>query len=103
MAKQPPAAPGNPERVATGIAGLDDVLGGGFPKSHLYLVEGDAGAGKTTVGLHFLLDGRRKGEPTLWITMSETERELLGTARSHGWALDGVEILNLVVSEEAFT
>jgi circadian clock protein KaiC len=90
------------ERVSTGIVGLDDVLGGGFPRNHLYLIEGEAGAGKTTVGLHFLLDGMRKGERTLWITMSETERELRSTAKSHGWSLDGVEICNLVVSDEMF-
>jgi circadian clock protein KaiC len=88
-------------RVSTGIPGLDDVLGGGLPKNHMYLIEGEAGAGKTTVGLHFLLDGMRRGERTLWITMSETDRELRETARSHGWSLDGVEICNLVVSEEA--
>src|SRR3954471_7690136 len=91
-----------PERISTGIPGLDDVLGGGFPKDHMYLVEGEAGAGKTTLGLHFLLEGRRRGERTLWITMSETERELRGTARSHGWSLDGIELLNLVVSDEVF-
>jgi len=90
------------ERVSTGIEGLDDVLGGGFPRNHLYLIEGEAGAGKTTVGLHFLLDGQKKGERTLWITMSETERELRSTARSHGWSLEGVEICNLVVSDEMF-
>jgi circadian clock protein KaiC len=102
MADPPSTEPAAPERISTGIPGLDDVLGGGFPKDHMYLVEGEAGAGKTTLGLHFLLEGRRRGERTLWITMSETERELRGTARSHGWSLDGIEILNLVVSEEVF-
>src|SRR4051794_9082261 len=92
----------SPERVSTGIPGLDEVLGGGFPKNHLYLVEGEAGAGKTTLGLHFLLAGRETGEKALWITMSETERELRGTARSHGWSLDGIELANLVVPDEMF-
>ena len=88
------------ERVTTGIAGLDEVLGGGLPKGHIYLVEGESGAGKSTIGLHFVLEGRRLGERTLWITMSETERELHDAAKSHGWALDGIDILNLVVSQE---
>jgi circadian clock protein KaiC len=79
---------------------MDEVLGGGLPKGHIYLVEGESGAGKSTIGLHFVLEGRRLGERTLWITMSETERELHDAARSHGWALDGVDILNLVVSQE---
>jgi replicative DNA helicase len=61
---------------STGIAGLDEVLGGRLPQGHLYLIEGASGAGKTTVGLQFLLEGQRRGERTLWITLSETEREL---------------------------
>jgi circadian clock protein KaiC len=79
---------------------MDEVLGGGLPKGHIYLVEGESGAGKSTIGLHFVLEGRRRGERTLWITMSETERELHDAARSHGWTLEGVDILNLVVSQE---
>ena len=89
-----------PERVPTGIAGLDEVLGGGLPKGHIYLVEGESGAGKSTIGLHFVIEGRRRGERTLWITMSETERELHDAAKSHGWTLEGIDILNLVVSQE---
>jgi circadian clock protein KaiC len=39
------------ERASTGVAGLDDILGGGLPTGHLYLVEGTPGSGKTTLGL----------------------------------------------------
>ncbi|AWM36763.1 Circadian clock protein kinase KaiC [Gemmata obscuriglobus] len=81
--------------VSTGVPGLDDVLCGGLPKGHLYLVEGDAGAGKTTLGLQFLLEGKRRGEKTLWISLSETESQLRATAASHRWDLSGVEIRNL--------
>jgi circadian clock protein KaiC len=70
------------------------VLDGGLPEGHLYLVEGESGAGKTTVGLHFLMEGRARGEPTLWITLSETERELSQIAGSHGWSLDGITVCN---------
>lgn len=83
-----------PPRVSTGIAGLDDVLGGGLPQGNMYLVEGESGAGKTTLGLQFLLEGRRRGERTLWITLSETETQLLQSARSHGWSLEGIEVCN---------
>ena len=88
------------EYANTGIAGLDDILGGGLPIGHMYLVEGESGAGKTTVGLHFLLEGRARGETCLWITMSETERELHAAAKSHGWELQGIHILNLVLTKE---
>ena len=92
-----PATP--PARLSTGIQGLDEVLGGGLPEGQLYLIEGESGAGKTTLGLQFLLAGQRRGEKTLWITLSETERQLRDTARSHGWTLDGIEVCNPVAPE----
>jgi circadian clock protein KaiC len=88
-----------PVRLSTGIAGLDEVLGGGLPQGHLYLVEGESGSGKTTLGLQFLFAGARRGEPTLWITLSETERQLRQSAHSHGWSLDGIEVCNPVAPE----
>lgn len=80
--------------VSTGVEGLDQILGGGLPKGHMYLVEGESGAGKTTLGMQFLLEGHRRGEQTLWISLSEAERELQQIASSHGWSLDGVSIVN---------
>ena len=80
--------------VSTGIEGLDAILGGGLPKGHMYLVEGESGAGKTTLGMQFLLEGLRQGERTLWISLSEAQRELEQIARSHGWSLDGITIEN---------
>src|SRR3954454_7307195 len=88
-----------PPRVSTGIQGLDEVLGGGLPQGQIYLVEGESGAGKTTLGLQFLLDGARRGERTLWITLSETERQLRQSAQSHRWSLDSVEVCNPVAPE----
>src|SRR6187200_415354 len=90
-----------PARVSTGIQGLDEVLGGGLPQGQLYLVEGESGAGKTTLGLQFLLTGQHRGERTLWITLSETERQLRQTAQSHGWSLDGIEVCNPVAPDGA--
>ncbi len=86
-------------RVSTGNPGLDDILGGGLDADRLYLYEGQPGAGKTTLALEFLLDGARRGERVLYITLSETERELRLVARRHGWDLSGVEIVELVPAE----
>lgn len=88
-----------PARLSTGIQGLDEILGGGLPPGQLYLVEGESGAGKTTLGLQFLLAGHRRGERTLWITLSETERQLSQTAQSHGWSLDGIDVCNPVAPD----
>ncbi|MHB0948300.1 MAG: ATPase domain-containing protein [Gemmatimonadaceae bacterium] len=81
--------------LGTGIPGLDDILGGGLPGERLYLVEGAPGTGKTTLALQFLLEGRDRGERGLYVTLSETARELEGVARSHGWVLDGVTLLDM--------
>jgi circadian clock protein KaiC len=85
--------------VATGIAGLDDILGGGFTPERVYLVEGNPGSGKTTLALQYLLEGRRLGEACLYVTLSETKVELGDVARSHGWSLDGIPLLELVAPE----
>ena len=80
------------ELAPTGIQGLDDVLGGGLTQNRIYLVMGDPGVGKTTVGLHFLLEGARRGEKVLYIALSETREEIEAVAESHGWSLDGIDI-----------
>src|SRR5262245_38872014 len=87
--------------ASTGIPGLDDVLAGGFPRNRIYLVQGEPGAGKTTIGLQFLLAGAEAGEKTLYITMSETDEELGDAARSHGWSLEKISVLELKSSEPA--
>lgn len=88
-------------RLATGSAGLDSILNGGFPANRLYLVEGDPGTGKTTLALKFLLEGAAQGEPVLYVTLSETKEELESVAASHGWSLDGINIYELIPSEES--
>jgi circadian clock protein KaiC len=88
-----------PHRVSTGNVGLDDILGGGFDADRLYLVEGRPGTGKTTLALQYLLDGVRQGEKGLYITLSESERELRVVAARHGWSLDGISIFELVPPE----
>ena len=86
-------------RISTGNAGLDDILGGGIDPERMYLFEGQPGSGKTTLALEFLLEGVRAGEPTLYITLSETERELRLVAKRHGWSLNGITIFELIPPE----
>lgn len=81
-------------RASSGIAGLDDVLGGvGFPRNQMYLVEGNPGAGKTTIGLQFLLEGVRRGETVAYCVLAESEKALRRLARSHGWDMEGVHVI----------
>ncbi|MCA1560190.1 MAG: circadian clock protein KaiC [Acidobacteria bacterium] len=87
--------PSGDPRTVTGIAGLDALLAGGLPPRRLHLVEGDPGTGKTTLGLQFLLEGHRRGESCLYVTLSETVAELRAVAASHGWSLEGIHLYEL--------
>ena len=87
------------EKVATGVPGLDYLLRGGLPRHRIHLVEGHPGAGKTTLGLQFLLEGVRMGESCMYITLSETTDELQANARSHGWDLSGIHMQELQPAE----
>ena len=86
-------------RISTGIAGLDDILCGGLDPDRLYLIEGTPGTGKTTLALQFLLEGSKKGETGLYVTLSESEKELRVVAARHGWSLDGLSIFELIPPE----
>ncbi|RYE76254.1 MAG: circadian clock protein KaiC, partial [Oxalobacteraceae bacterium] len=87
-------------RISTGIAGLDDILGGGLTPQRVYLVEGSPGAGKTTLGLQFLLDGMARGEAGLYVTLSETTDELIAVGQSHGWDLTPLSIYELAGEDD---
>ncbi|MFZ0536184.1 MAG: ATPase domain-containing protein, partial [Candidatus Sulfotelmatobacter sp.] len=86
-------------RVSTGCVGLDKILNGGYPRGRLYLIEGDPGAGKTTLAMQFTRDGVSKGERTLYITLSESRADLSHAAQSHGLSIENVEIVELLPNE----
>src|SRR5918995_950965 len=90
-----------PALAATGVAGLDDILNGGLTPNRLYLLEGMPGSGKTTLAFQFLMEGVRRGEAVLYVTLSETSEEIRAVAASHGWTLDGISIRELVPSEQS--
>src|SRR6201992_4511224 len=87
---------GDPKRLTTGASGLDDILGGGLTTYRVYLVEGTPGTGKTTLSLQFLLEGLKRGEAGLYITLSETAEELSAVAATHGWSLEPLSLFELV-------
>lgn len=88
------------QRTKTGVLGLDEVLGGGLPRDRLYLVQGEPGTGKTTLALQFLLEGASSGERCLYVTLSETRAEIEATARSHGWSLRDIVIIEMSALEQ---
>ncbi len=86
--------------MSTGIAGLDDILRGGFVRAGCYLVQGDPGSGKTTLALQFARERCRAGEKSLYFSLTESRADLESTCASHGWTLDGIEICDLTRSGE---
>ncbi len=87
------------DALPTGVPGLDYVTAGGYARASLHLIEGTPGAGKTTLALQFLMDGRDRGERGLYVSLSETREELVSNARTHGWSLDGIDIFELIPPE----
>ena len=87
------------DKVPCGIAGLDDILRGGFPQHCTFLVTGTPGTGKTTLAMQFLLEGARLGERGLYVSLSETRSEIDMVARSHGWDISRIHMTELIPSE----
>lgn len=82
-------------RCSTGVSGLDAILNGGFRSGYSYVIKGSPGVGKTTVALQFLMDGVARGEQALYVTLSESDAELGDVARSHGWDIRQIAVVDL--------
>jgi len=87
-------------RCSSGCNGLDDVLAGGLPAGHFYLIEGEPGTGKTTLALQFMAEGLKRGERVLYVTLSESRDELVAVAETHRLALDPSTVLEVRPSEQ---
>ncbi|MBK8801696.1 MAG: ATPase [Fibrobacteres bacterium] len=78
-------------RATTGCAGLDKMLHGGLVEGYCVVLEGSPGTGKTTLGLQFLMDGCKKGEPGIAITFEEFPEQYYENAMQLGWDLKAYE------------
>jgi KaiC domain protein len=92
-------------RISSGIKGLDDMIGGGFPEGHIVVVIGESGVGKTTFAMQFLMDGLVNKEPAIYISIEEEKESLIASARVYGWDMEKyikdnkLAILNLDLSD----
>jgi len=91
-----------PERISSGIAGLDEILHGGYIAGRTYLLSGPPGGGKTTIGWHFLLAGPEAGDSSLFITFGESRSELLENASYSGFDAERVDFCDLSAPAELF-
>jgi circadian clock protein KaiC len=92
-----------PPKIDTGVSGLNDILLGGLPAGQMYLLEGDPGTGKTTIGMQFIMAGTSKMEKSLYVTLSESRGELAGSAISHGWEPKNIPIAEFIPEEASLT
>ena len=92
-----------PERIKTGVTGLDDILSGGLPIGQMYLLEGTPGTGKTTLAMQFIMAGIQGGQSALYITLSESKYELHSTARSHGWNTEDISVEEFIPEEASLS
>lgn len=78
-----------PGKASTGIAGFDDITGGGLPRGRTTLLVGGAGAGKTVMALQFLVHGARQcRDPGIFVAFEEPAQRILTNASSFGWELE---------------
>jgi circadian clock protein KaiC len=92
-----------PDRIKTGVSGLDDILSGGLPVGQMYLLEGTPGTGKTTIAMQFIMAGIQADEAALYITLSESKLELESSARSHGWNPQHLSIEEFIPEEASLS
>ncbi len=83
----PPASVEITRRLSCGVPGLDPLLGGGLLERSITLVSGSAGIGKSTLGLHFILEGARRGERGLYVSLEEGPAQLEKSAEALGLPL----------------
>lgn len=83
-------------KVATGIAGLDQVLGGGVPAGRVTILSGGPGSGKSTTGLQCLLHGAATGHPGILVMFEERAATVRQDAWSRGWDLARPEKKNML-------
>ena len=89
-------------RISTGIQGLDNILLGGLIPERAYLVSGESGSGKTTIGMHFIAAGLAAGERVLMITFGQPADHIRADAESIGLDLNAANMLDLTPPPEAF-
>jgi circadian clock protein KaiC len=82
-------------KVPTGIAGLDEISGGGLPRGRTTLLVGGSGSGKTILALQFLVNGARRGEAGIFVAFEETPERIVANAETFGWDLQSLQQDNL--------
>jgi KaiC/GvpD/RAD55 family RecA-like ATPase len=84
------------KRISTGVKGLDEMLLGGLIPKRPYVITGPPGAGKTTMGIHFLMEGIKADENVILVALDEPPNEVKSNAQAFGFDLDFINILDAI-------
>jgi len=79
------------KRRSSGVSGIDEMIGGGFPEGHNILFTGNTGTGKSTLGMEFLNEGLQNGEICLFVNLEEPLQQVKKMAEAHGWDFERYE------------
>lgn len=90
------------DRIGTGVKGLDEMLNGGLIPGRPYIINGEPGSGKSTLGIHFLMEGIRNGENVILCALDEPPNEIKANARGYGFNTDPVRILDAIPDVRSF-
>ncbi len=90
------------QRISTGIKGLDDMLHGGLIPKRPYVITGPPGSGKTTLGIHFLMDGIKHDENVILVALDEPPNEIKLNAWALGFDVASIRILDAVPEVKGF-
>jgi circadian clock protein KaiC len=83
-------------KAPSGVAGLDEITGGGLPRGRTTLLLGGSGSGKTILALQFLVHGAQQcDEPGIFVAFEETPARIIANAETFGWDLPGLQQKNL--------
>lgn len=94
------------KKISSGIPLFDTLIGGGFPVGRSYLVSGEPGVGKTIFSLQFLLEGLKKGERALFVSIDEKAEHIIIDAKELGWDLSSYlasEQLQIIDATSSFS
>ncbi|MEM4155188.1 MAG: ATPase domain-containing protein [Archaeoglobaceae archaeon] len=89
-------------KISSGIEGLDKLMMGGFLKGRAYYIKGESGTGRTTLGLQFLIEGAKKGERVLFITLTESAEYIKENSKNLFLEIEGIDFLDLTPSSEYY-
>jgi circadian clock protein KaiC len=84
------------KRIKTGVTGLDDLVGGGFPEGSIVTVSGTPGTGKSILGMQFLNEGTKNKEMGIYISFEQEKEDVIRQAAQFGWDFATLEKKNML-------